>query len=143
MPFGQLSEAVDESHRALAAIICGDVEPFMALYSDGEDITIGNPFGPFALGRERTRAAGSRAAGNYRDGEILGFDRVATLATDDLAVVVEVERCSVRLADAPEPAQVALRVTSVYRREAGGWRLAHRHADPITEVRSADSVASS
>jgi hypothetical protein len=32
-------------------------------------------------------------------------------------------------------------VTSLYRHEADGWRLVHRHADPITTIRSADSVA--
>ena len=143
MPLTQLSEAVEASHHALAAIIRGDVEPFLALYSDAEDISIGNPFGPFAVGRDGTRAAGSRAASNYSDGEIVGFDRVATYATDDLACVVEVERFTVRLANASELASVALRVTSLYRREAGGWRLVHRHADPITAIRSADSVASS
>lgn len=143
MPLKQLSEAVEASHRALAAIIRGDAEPFLALYSDGPDITIGNPFGPFAVGRDGTRAAGSRAASNYSDGEVVGFDHLATYATDDLACVVEVERFSVRLANAPEHASVALRVTSLYRHEADGWRLVHRHADPITVMRSADSVASS
>lgn len=136
----QLSEAVEASHRALAAIIRGDVEPFLALYSDADDITIGNPFGPFAAGRDGTRAAGTRAAGNYSDGEIVGFDHVATYSSDDLACVVEVERFSVRLANASELASVALRATSLYRRDAGGWRLVHRHADPITDVRPAGSV---
>jgi ketosteroid isomerase-like protein len=139
----QLSEAIEASHKALAAIIRGDVEPFLALYSDADDITIGNPFGPFAVGRDGTRAAGSRAASNYSDGEIVGFDLITTYATDDLACVVEVERFSVRLANAPEPSSVALRVTSLYRREADGWRLVHRHADPIVELRSAESVANS
>lgn len=139
----QLSDAVEASHIALAAIIKGDVEPFLALYSDAEDICIGNPFGPFAVGRDGTRAAGTRAAGNYSDGEIAGFDRVATYAADDLACVVEVERFSARLAGAPERASVALRVTSLYRHEAGGWRLVHRHADPINAVRPAESVAGS
>lgn len=143
MPLTQLSEAIEASHRALAAIIRGDVEPFLALYSDADDITIGNPFGPFAVGREGTRAAGSRAASNYSDGEIVGFDRVATYATDALACVAEVERFSVRLANAPEVVSVALRVTSLYRHEADGWRLVHRHADPINAVRPAESVATS
>jgi ketosteroid isomerase-like protein len=137
----ELSEAIEASHKALAAIIKGDVEPFLALYSDADDITIGNPFGPFAVGRDGTRAAGSRAASNYSDGEIVGFDLIGTYATGDLACVVEVERFSVRLANAPEPSSVALRVTSLYRREADGWRLVHRHADPIVEPRSAESVA--
>lgn len=142
MPLTQLSEAIEASHEALAAIIRGDVEPFLALYSDADDITIGNPFGPFAVGRDGTRAAGSRAAGNYRDGEIVGFDLIATHVADTLACVVEVERFSVRLADARQPTSVALRVTSLYRHEADGWRLVHRHADPINEIRPAESVAS-
>lgn len=141
MSYPELDDAIEASREALAAIIRGDVEPFLALYSDADDITIGNPFGPFAVGRDATRVAGSRAAGNYRDGELVGFDRIATHVDDALACVVEVERFSVRLASVPEPATASLRVTSLYRREADGWRLVHRHADPINEVRPAESVA--
>jgi ketosteroid isomerase-like protein len=142
MELPTLDDAIEASHRALAAIVRGDVEPFMALYSDADDITIGNPFGPFAAGHDATRAAGARAAGNYTDGEIVDFERIATHATDALACVVEVERFSVRLGGAAEPTPVALRVTSLFRREVQGWRLVHRHADPITSVRPAQSVAS-
>ncbi|HEY6315046.1 MAG TPA: hypothetical protein VIY52_30175 [Streptosporangiaceae bacterium] len=38
-----LNEAIQESHAALGAISNGDVEPYLALYSDGDDITLGNP----------------------------------------------------------------------------------------------------
>jgi len=50
MKLETIDDAIQASHRALESIIRGDVEPFMALYSDAEDITIGNPFGPFASG---------------------------------------------------------------------------------------------
>lgn len=136
-----LTDAIEASHRALATIIRGDVEPFLALYSGADDITVGNPFGPFAVGRDAVRAAASRAASNYSDGEIVGFDLIATHATEALACVIEVERFSVRLAHAPERASVALRVTSLYRHDADGWGLVHRHADPINEIRPAESVA--
>ena len=141
MGLATLDDAIDASHRTLQAIIRGDVEPFMALYSDTDDVSIGNPFGPFAHGRSATRAAGARAAENYTDGASIAFERIATHATDSLACVVEVEQFSVRLALAAELASVALRVTSLFRREPGGWRLVHRHADPITSVRPAASVA--
>jgi ketosteroid isomerase-like protein len=34
----------------------------------------------------------------------------------------------------------SVRVTSIFRKEDGVWRLVHRHADPITSPRPAESV---
>jgi ketosteroid isomerase-like protein len=82
-----LDEAIQESHAALGAISNGDVEPYMALYSDSENVTLGNPFGPFVRGKEAVRGAGERAASRYRDGQVAGFERVATHVADGLACV--------------------------------------------------------
>lgn len=135
-----LERAVEQSHAALAAIIVGDVGGYARLYSERDDVTIGNPFGPFASGRHRVIATGEAAAGRYRDGEILGFELVASHVGEDLACVVEVERFKAKVGDADALAPVALRATSVFRREDGAWRLVHRHADPITTPRVAESV---
>jgi ketosteroid isomerase-like protein len=35
---------------------------------------------------------------------------------------------------------VTLRVTTVLRPEGGTWRIVHRHADPISTSRTAESV---
>jgi hypothetical protein len=66
-----LEEAVEESHAALGATGSGDIEPFMALYSDGDDITFGNPFEPFVGGKEAAprRPAGVRRRGRAFAGE--------------------------------------------------------------------------
>ena len=38
------------------------------------------------------------------------------------------------------PDVYAVRVTTVFRREDGAWKVTHRHADPITGPRPAKSV---
>lgn len=136
----ELDRAVEQSHDALAAIIRGDVSGYADLYSEQDDITIGNPFGPFARGRENVIATGAAAAARYHDGEIVGFEEVSRHVGNDLACVVEVERFRAKVGDMDTPAPVALRVTSVFRWEDGAWRLAHRHADPITTPQAAESV---
>lgn len=51
---------------------------------------------------------------------------MASQVGDDLACAVEVERFRAKVADVDALAPVALRVTSVFRREDGAWRLVHR-----------------
>ena len=48
-----LDRAVERSHRAVAAVFPGDPGPAKALFSDDDDVTLGNPFGPFACGRKK------------------------------------------------------------------------------------------
>jgi ketosteroid isomerase-like protein len=81
-----------------------------------------------------------RAASNYRDGEIVGFENVAKYVTPELAYIVEVERYKAKVGGGEELAPIALRVTSIFRREDGGWKIVHRHADPITTAQPAESV---
>lgn len=81
-----------------------------------------------------------RAAKNYRDGEVIGFENVSTVITPELAYTVEIESYRARVGRAADIAPVAVRVTTVYRREDGAWKVMHRHADPITGPRPAESV---
>jgi len=137
-----LENARRQSRNAVAAIFRGDSQPARALFSDREDVTLGNPFGPFALGRKQLEEALERAASNYRDGEVTDVELVATYVSGDLACVVEVERGRAKVGGGQEIFPLALRATSLFRLEDGEWKLVHRHADPITTLRPASSVVS-
>jgi len=54
--------------------------------------------------------------------------------------VVEVERFEAKVGGGEQRVPVALRVTSVFRREDGEWKVVHRHADPITTSQPTESV---
>jgi ketosteroid isomerase-like protein len=135
-----VDSAIEQSHLALGRIINGDPKGYEALFSQQEDVSLGNPFGPFARGRQKIVETLAGAAGRYRDGEVVGFDLIARYVTDGLACVVEVERYQAKVGASNDLATLALRVTSVFRPEDGAWKLVHRHADPITTPQSSESI---
>jgi ketosteroid isomerase-like protein len=131
---------LDEYHRAGLEITNGNPDVYKSLYSRRDDVTLANPFGPPVRGWSNVSATLDRAAENYRDGEVAGFENVSKIVEGDLAYTVEVESYRARVGGADEMTAVSVRVTSVFRREDGAWKLLHRHADPITAPRPPESV---
>lgn len=142
MVTNDLNSAIEQSHAALGAILKGDPSIYQALFSLAEDVTLGNPFGPYVRGRQKVEATLAGAASHYRDGNVTDVELIAKHVSANLACVVEVERGQSKVGGAVEVVPVAVRVTSVFRLESGNWKLVHRHADPITTPRPAESVIS-
>lgn len=128
------------SRDALDRIVRGDSSGYKSLYSRGDDITIGNPFGGFGRGWEAVVEQLERAASYYTDGETTSFETIAESVTSELAYTVEVERFRARVGGRPDVTDLAVRVTCVYRREGDEWKLVHRHADPRVERQTVESV---
>ena len=103
-------------------------------------MTLANPFGPPARGWIQVSETLDGAAAKYRDGEVVGFENVSTVVTPELAYTVEIESFRARVGGADEIVPVSFRVTTVFRREDGVWKVVHRHGDPITTPRPAESV---
>lgn len=131
---------LDEYHRALGELINGNPDVYKSMFSQREDVSLGNPFGPFGRGRTAVETRLDRAASNYRDGERTAFEQIAKYETPELAYLVEVERYKAKVGGSENLAPVALRVTSIFRPEDGTWKVVHRHADPITTEQPAESV---
>ena len=140
MPSDGLDSAIEQSHFALSEFVRGDPEPFEVLFSHREDVTLGNPFGPFARGWQQVAETAAGAASRYRAGEIVGFEPIARHVTDDLACIVEIERFRAKVGGSDDVATIGLRVTSIFRPEDGTWKLVHRHADPITTPQPPETV---
>jgi ketosteroid isomerase-like protein len=131
---------VRDYHDALNEFFRGDPEAAKALFSHREDVSLANPFGPVAIGWENVEATMESAASNYSDGRATNFETLAMYVTHELAYLVEIERFEARVGSEEELASGSLRVTSVLRPEGGAWKVVHRHADPITTPRAAESV---
>jgi len=134
------NQVVEKYHCALGEFMKGNPAPAKKLYSQRDDVTLGNPFGPFARGWKQVVERMEQAASNYRDGDATGFENIAKCVTSELAYLVEVERLRSKVGGRSDVTPLALRVTSVFRPEDGMWKIVHRHADPITTAQPADSV---
>jgi ketosteroid isomerase-like protein len=138
-----LVEVIEEDHRALNALVRGDPEPKKKMFSQAEDVTVANLIGPPIRGWDQIAQTLDRVTSQMRDGEPHRFERISEYATPDLAYVVEIERTRARIGRSEEIAPFSLRSTTVWRREEGGWKIAHRHADPITSPRPIESILES
>jgi ketosteroid isomerase-like protein len=133
-------EVLELYHLALDEIMKGSPEGYKKLYSRRDDVTLANPFGPPACGWDEVAPTLERAASHYRDGEATGFENVAKYITPELAYTVEIERCQAKVEGRDDVTPIAVRVTTIFRREEGEWKVVHRHADPITKAQPAESV---
>jgi ketosteroid isomerase-like protein len=140
MATSEVDLAIEQNHRALDQFIKGNPEPLKELFSNRENVSLANPFGLPVRGWKQAAETMERAASNYKDGEVISFDPVMRYETPGLAYTVEVERYNAKVAGGNDVVPVALRVTTIFRPEDGTWKIVHRHADPITSARPAESV---
>ena len=131
---------LEEYHRATHEITKGNPEAYKPLFSRRDEVVLANPFGPPVRGWRNVSATLDRASQRFRDGELVGFENLTTVITPDFAYIVEIESFRVRVDGADEMSPVAVRVTTIFRREDGAWKVVLRHADPTVAPRPPDSV---
>lgn len=68
---------------------------------------------------------------SFRDCTAYRFELLAHDVVGSMAYTVGLEHVSVTIDE--QPRTFTLRSTQVYRREAGEWRVVHRHADMMTD----------
>jgi ketosteroid isomerase-like protein len=135
-----VDQLIEQYQLALDEFVKGNPEPAQKLFSHREDVTLANPLGPPARGWEQVAATTERAASQLRDGEMVGFENVAKYVTPELAYIVWVERAKAKVGGREDVAPIDLRVTMIFRPEDGTWKVVHRHADPITTARPAETL---
>ena len=118
------------------AIHGGNVEPRLALWSHRDPVTL---LGVKVSGKgwADLSAKFRTVASWFSDTTSYEFEVIAAGASGDLAYTVGFEptTCSVNGVEQT----YTLRVTNIYRREDGEWKLVHRHADRKTEMNSTPS----
>jgi ketosteroid isomerase-like protein len=135
----ELLQTIEQVRAVSQQYLNGDPAPFQACWSHAEDVTIFGAWGAYERGWEQVGSRLEWGAERYRAGHT-EFELLAHNESGDLAYTVWIERGEARVSGLEEPRPMALRVTQIYRREADGWRIIHRHADAIVEKIAAAAV---
>ena len=119
--------------EASVAFVCGDIEPLDAISTHTSPATFFSPKGDCMEGAKKVNAANAAGANGFAPGSESHFEVLHIAADKDLAFWAGIQRAKVRMQGQPNAVQMDLRVTEVFRREDGAWKLVHRHADPLKE----------
>ena len=138
-PEEELRQVVAQLHVATNRLQQGDSGPMKELYSHRDDATLLGALGGRLRGWAEIGPRYDSTAALFKGGRVT-HENVTTWATPDLAYTVDVERHQGYLAGQPELQSFAYRVTHVFRSEDDGWKIVHRHADPLVPVQEADSL---
>lgn len=128
--------------KAQNLFINGDPTLWKQHTSQRDDVTILGGFGGY--GEKGWDAVGTRydwASSQYKNvGATMKVEYIHTGVSKNMAYTVAIERqTGSRVGEQQDSASRALRVTQIFRREKGVWKLLHRHADPLTENQLSNS----
>jgi len=124
----EVRQASEQYYAALSSLLNGDAGPLMQIWSKTPDVTAMNPYGGREVGWQQLQpvfervaqmCVGSRARVWLQDSLI----RVG----GELAYEIGIEFGEGIIMG--KPTTISHRVTNIYRREADGWKMVHRHTD--------------
>ena len=126
-----LAATLPRQVAAEEALHNGDPAPRMAMWSTRDPVTLLGA-ARTARGRDQVSQVFRWLASGHSDCTSYRFELIASGVSGDLAYTVGYEHTSASWNGVPlKP--YSLRVTHVYRRENGEWKIAHRHADQIAD----------
>lgn len=128
------------SAHANAALMRGDAAAYAAIMKHTEDFTLMQPFGGKVVhGFDVSPKHLEKLGGFFEDGDFKQ-EIIQSVSSVDIAVLVTIEHQSVKVGGLAKQ-EWPLRVTLVFKRESGEWKLAHRHADPLVHGISVETAA--
>jgi ketosteroid isomerase-like protein len=131
------AKTLEEAAAAATAMQNGDPGPMINFWAVSDDTTLFGAWGPIEKGHKAVtdtmRWVGSRFSGT----DAVEVEHSVIASSGDLAYTVGFERSQVSVGDGARRDMV-IRVTHIYRRIDGDWKLIHRHADfPPPDQRNA------
>jgi ketosteroid isomerase-like protein len=117
-------------YEAELALHNGDAAPRRALWSRSEPVSVLGAWRN-ALGQDELDELFTALGESFSDCTSFEFELQAYDVLRDMAYTAGFEHTSASVNG--EARSYTLRVTQIYRREGGEWKVAHRHGDTVSE----------
>jgi len=122
----EVRTASAQFYAALNSMMAGDAAPLADAWSHSASVSTMHPIGGRQTGWDEVRGSFEQVAQLASGGHAELRDQSLQVA-GDMAYEVGIEQGQATLAG--EQITIEQRVTNVYRREAGGWKIVHHHTD--------------
>jgi ketosteroid isomerase-like protein len=129
-----LQSFLSQFEEGTSGFINGDPTLWKQNASQRDDAMIMGAWGAYEKGWAEVGPRYDWAAARFKEsGAKVQVEYLASAVSGELAYTVAIERSEVRLVDQDKPVPMALRVTHIFRKEDGAWKLMLRHADPLMD----------
>ena len=122
----EVREASKRFYAGLTRMLNGDATALAEIWSHSDTVTIMRPVGGRDIGWDEVRESFRRLASVASEGRVALEDQMIQVV-GDLAYELGIECGQFKLAGTLVTFEN--RVTDIYRREAGKWKVVHHHAD--------------
>jgi ketosteroid isomerase-like protein len=122
----EVRNASEQFYAALNRMANGDAGSLADIWSHSTVVTTMHPIGGREVGWDEVKGPWQQVAQLASGGQVKLSDQLIQVS-GDMAYEVGTEQGQFTLAG--EQVSIEQRVTNIYRREAGGWKIVHHHAD--------------
>ena len=124
---------LQQRREAALAFVSGDGTPVSTLSTAHDPATFFGPRGGQLSGSKAIRSRYEQDARLFDAGSENTLEVLHASASGDVGYWVGFQHTQARMKGNDKPVPMKLRVTEVFRREDGAWKLIHRHADMLAE----------
>jgi len=122
------TEALRQQDTAIASMLDGDPGPIIDSWAASDEVTLFGAWGPIEKGHQAVTDTMRWVGSRFTGADVVDVEHTVVASSGDLAYTVGFERSRVSVDGGP-PRDMVIRVTHIYRRIDGDWKLMHRHGD--------------